>query len=58
MAVAHVNRVLGWHHVPQPIAAQDDVAVALGVKGHHRGVGLGRNYKLTTVEVVAPQIAL
>lgn len=58
VAVAHVDGVLGWHHVPQSVAAQDDVAVALGVEGHHCGVGLGRNYKLAAVKVVAPQIAL
>lgn len=58
VAIAHVDGILGWHHVPQPVAAQDDVAVALGVKGHHGGVGLGRDHKLTTVEVVAPQITL
>lgn len=58
VGVAHVDGVLGRHHVPQPVAAQDDVAVALGVEGHHGGVGLGRNHKLAAVEVVAPQIAL
>ena len=58
MAVAHVDRVLGGHHVPQPVAAQDDVAVAGGVKGHHGRVGVGGDHKLPTVEVVAPEVSL
>lgn len=58
VAVAHVHGILGRHHVPQSVAAKDDVAVALGVQGHYRGVRLRRNHKLPAVEVVAPQIAL
>lgn len=58
VAVAHVHSILGWHHIPQSIAAQDDVAVAFGVEGHHRGVRLRGNHKLPAVEVVTPQITL
>ena len=58
VAVAHVDGVLGGHHVPQAVAAQDDVAVARGVKGHHGRVGLGGDHELPAVEVVAPEVSL
>lgn len=40
VAITHINSILGRHHVPQSIAAEDDVAMALGVEGHHGGIGL------------------
>lgn len=52
----HWDRLLRWHHVPETITAQDNVAVFSGVNGHHAGVWLRRNHKLPTVEVIAPQI--
>lgn len=58
VTVAHIDSILGRHHIPQSIAAQDDVTVAFGVERHHRGVRLRGNHKLPAVEVVTPQIAL
>lgn len=56
MAITHIDSILGWHHIPQSITAQDDVAMPFGVKGHHSGIRLWRNHKLPTVEIVAPEI--
>lgn len=57
IALAHGDGLLRWHHVPQTIASQDDVAVFFGVEGYYTSVWLGRNYKLPTVEVIAPKIS-
>lgn len=56
VVLTHGDRLLRWHHVPQAIAAQDDVAVFCGVQSDHAGVWLWRNHKLTAIEVVTPQI--
>lgn len=56
IVLTHGDGLLRWHHVPQTITTQDDVTVFPGVKGHHTGVRLRRDHKLTTVEVIAPQI--
>lgn len=57
VVLAHGDRLLGRHHVPQTIASQHDVAVFFGVEGHHASVWLGRNYELPAVEVIAPKIS-
>lgn len=57
IVLAHGDGLLRWHHVPQTIAAQDDVAVFFGVEDYYASVWLGRNYKLPTVEVIAPKIS-
>lgn len=56
MILAHGDGILRGDHVPEPITAQDDVLVLLGVDGVHAGVGLGGHHELPTVEVVAPEI--
>lgn len=56
VVLTHGDGLLRWHHVPQTIAAQDDVAVFSWVKGHHTGVWLRGHHKLPAVEVIAPQI--
>lgn len=57
MAITHINSILRRHHIPQSITAKDDVAMSFGIEGHHHGIRLWRNHKLTTVEVITPQIA-
>lgn len=56
VVLAHGDSLLRWHHVPQTIASQDDVAVFSRVKSNHTSVWLGRNHKLPAVEIIAPQI--
>lgn len=57
VVLAHGDGVLGGHHVPQPVTAQDDVTVFMGVEGQNTGVWLRGHYKLSAVEVIAPQVA-
>lgn len=57
IVLAHGDGLLRWDHVPQTIASQDDVAVLYGVEGYYTCVWLGRNYKLSAVEVIAPKIS-
>lgn len=56
MAITHVDGIFGRHHVPQSVTAKDDVVMPLGVKFHHGGIRLRRNYKLPAIEIITPQI--
>lgn len=56
MAVTHVNGILGWHHIPQSITAENDVTMPFGIKSHHSSVRFWRNHKLSAVEIIAPEI--
>lgn len=56
VAITHIDCILWWHHIPQSITAEDDVAMSFGVKGYHCCIRFWWYHKLPTVEIVAPEI--
>jgi len=56
VVLAHGDGILWRHHVPEAIAAQNDIAMLLRVQGHHTCVWLRRHHKFTAVEVVTPEV--
>lgn len=54
--LAHGDSILRWDHVPQSIAAKDNIFVLMRINCVHTSVRFRRHNKFTTVEVIAPKI--
>lgn len=56
LVLAHWDGVLRWNHIPKSITSQDNILVLLGVKSVDTCVWFRWHHKLTTEEIIAPQI--